>query len=183
MGSTYIIQRNLKKKYQSCLVAFVCIPEFLTHLLTPILPFLERTCKMAYASNMAILIFWHNWHIRHPKFVMFSQYGCQKMCQDHRNADHASKQFVHGFNSVKCQITDLQFFCLLNFLCVMLIGDKSWILAYNSRFFALILSHDPLAWICIWVKKVFLEHPNIHRSWLYKHRQHALHAAVVKTSW
>ena len=47
------------------LIAFVCIPEILTQLLTPILPYLVMT-------NVKCRIW---------------QYGCQKIRQDLRNAD------------------------------------------------------------------------------------------------
>ena len=49
-------------------MVFICIPEVLTHLLTPILPYLYMTYVIWHMRQ--IWHFWHKWRIWHPTFIM-----------------------------------------------------------------------------------------------------------------
>ena len=87
--SQFFLNFKLLNIFISCLTTLVCIPEALTDLLTPILPYITSTnvaCQMRHLCQKCQKC--HIWRIclaTHIKYIR--QYGCQKMRQDLRNAD------------------------------------------------------------------------------------------------
>ena len=139
---SYIIQRNYLKKYKGkywksefghlkllnlfkrCFMALVFIPEVLTDLLTPILPYLYLTCVRWHMRQIwHFWHFWHKWRIWHLPFVMvrYGNMGVKRSVRTSGMQTNAIKHLLNMFNSLKCQNTDFQnSLCIFwNFLCIM----------------------------------------------------------------
>ena len=101
--------------FKSCLMALVCIPEVLIHLLKPILPYLYLTCVEWHISQIwHFWHFWHKWHIRHLTFVMsrYGNMGVKRCVRTSGLKTNAIKQFFNKFNVSKFQNTDFKNFPL-----------------------------------------------------------------------
>ena len=108
----------------SCLMALVCIPEVQTHLLTPILPYLDMTnvrCRLCHLWQKCQKC--HIWRKCHSTYAMsrYGKMGVKRCARTSGIQINTIKQLVNGFNSLKLQNTDFEnFLCIFwNFLCIM----------------------------------------------------------------
>ena len=95
--------------FKTCLMALVCIPEVLTHLLTPILPYVYITNVEWHMHQIwHFWHFWHKWHIRHLTFVMsrYGNMGVKRCVRTSRMQIIAIKQLLNRFIGSKCQNTE-----------------------------------------------------------------------------
>ena len=129
---SYIIQRKFQKIqrkfwksvfwhfkllniFKICLMALVFIPEVLTDLLTPILPYLYLTCVRWHMRQIwHFWHFWHKWHIWYLTFVMssYGNMGVKRGVLTSGTQTNALKQLVHRFNGLKFKNTDFRDFPL-----------------------------------------------------------------------
>ena len=95
--------------FKRCLMALVCIPEVLTDLLTPILPYLTITnagCQMRHLCQKCQKC--HIWRICHLTHVKY-RYGNMGVKRSVRTSGMKTIAIIHllnMFNSLKCQNTD-----------------------------------------------------------------------------
>ena len=99
----------------SCLMALGGIPEVLTHLLTPILPYLDMTkvgCRMCHLCQKCQKC--HIWRKCHPTHVIYryGHMGVQRCARTSGMQTNAIIQPMRGFNILKCQNTDFRDFPL-----------------------------------------------------------------------
>ena len=96
-------------------MAIVFIPEVLTDLLTPILPYLYLTCVRWHMRQIWYFWhFWHKWRIWHPAFIMviYGNMGVKRSVRTSGMQTNDIKHILNMFNSLKCQNTDFQNFPL-----------------------------------------------------------------------
>ena len=99
----------------SCLMALVCIPEVQTHLLTPILPYLDMTnvrCRLCHLWQKCQKC--HIWRKCHSTYAMsrYGNMGVKRSVRTSRIQINTIKQLVNGFNSLKLQNIDFANFPL-----------------------------------------------------------------------
>ena len=100
---------ELLNLFKICLLALVCIPEVLMHLLTPILPYLGITnvgCQMRHFCQKCQKD--HIWHICHPTHVKYryGNMGVKRSVRTSGMKTNAIQDILNMFNSLKCQNTD-----------------------------------------------------------------------------
>ena len=98
--------------FKSCLMALVCIPEALTDLLTPILPYLAITYvgeQMRHSCQKC-----HIWRIWHAPFemVLYGNMGVKRSVGASGMQTNAIKQLLNMFNRLKFQNSDFRDFPL-----------------------------------------------------------------------
>ena len=101
--------------FTSCLMALVCIPEVLTHLLTPILAYLvmrKVKCQMRNLCQKCQKCY--IWRICHLTYVIYryGNMGVKRCVRTSGMQTNAIKQLVNRFNVLKFQNTDFQNFPL-----------------------------------------------------------------------
>ena len=93
----------------------VCIPVVLTHLLTPILPYIYLICVARHMRQIwHFWHFWHKWRIWHATFVLviYGNMGVKRSVRASGMQINAVKQLLNMFNSLKILKTDFQNFPL-----------------------------------------------------------------------
>ena len=103
---------NLSK---NCLMVLVCIPEVHTHLLTPILPYLDITnveCQMRHLCQKCQKCY--IWRKCHPTHVIYryGHMGVQRCARTSGMQTNAITQPMRVFNILNCQNTDFRDFPL-----------------------------------------------------------------------
>ena len=96
-------------------MVLICVPEVLTHLLTPILPYFDITnarCQMRHFRQNGQK--GHIWHICHLTHVIYryGNMGVKRCVRTSRMQTNAIKQLGNRFNVLKFQNTDFQSFPL-----------------------------------------------------------------------
>ena len=102
----------------------VCIPVVLTHLLTPILPYIYLICVARYMRQIwHFWHFWHKWRIWHATFVLviYGNMGVKRSVRASGMQIKAIKRLWNMFYKSKFQNTNFLNFPLYfwNFLCIM----------------------------------------------------------------
>ena len=101
--------------FKTCLMTLVCIPEVLTHLLTPILPYLDITnvgWQMRHLCQKCQKC--HIWRIclaTHIKYI-YGNMGVKRCVRTTGMQTNVVKQLLNLLNSWKFQNTDFQNFPL-----------------------------------------------------------------------
>ena len=96
-------------------MALVCIPVVLTHLLTPILPYIYLICVTRHMRQIwHFWHFWHKWRIWHVKFVLviYGNMGVKRSVRASGMQIKAIKRLWNMFYKSKFQNTDFQNFPL-----------------------------------------------------------------------
>ena len=90
--------------FKTCLMTLVCIPEVLTHLLTPILPYVYITNVGWHMRQIwHFWHFWHKWRIWHLTFVMYryGNMGVKRCVRTSGMQSNAIKQVLNRFKGSK----------------------------------------------------------------------------------
>ena len=90
--------------FKTCLIALVCIPEVLMHLLTPILPYLDITnigCQMRHLCQKCQKC--HIWRICHLTYVIYryGNMGVKRCVRTSGMQTNAIKQVLNRFKGSK----------------------------------------------------------------------------------
>ena len=99
-------------------MALDCNPEALTHLLTPILPYLCMTCVEWHGGQIwHFWHFWHKWRIWHAPYVIarYGNTGVKRCVKVSGLLSNAIKQLLNRFDGLNFQNTDFWNFPLYFF--------------------------------------------------------------------
>ena len=110
-----ILTFKLLNLFKSWLMALVCIPEFLMHLLRPIQPYLYLTCVWWHMRQIwHFWHFWHKWHIWHPIIVVvrYGNMSFKRLVRASGMQTNAIKQRLNIYYGLKSQNTHFQNFPL-----------------------------------------------------------------------
>ena len=105
---------KLLNQFACWLISLVCIPDVLTHLWTPILPYVDMTfirCRMCHLCQKCQKC--HIWPICHLpyEFYRYGKMGVKRCAMTSAMATNAFEQLLNRFKVLKFQNNNFRNFC------------------------------------------------------------------------